>query len=282
MKITKKLFVINKPHLTNRLILGVNYMCSSGFMLYLQSRFEVWRETLNINEESALLVQNCIGVLDAWTVLNYPIHFTINNHIEQIVLFDSLKTTEMCGISSLILSCIVRGSQLSKQFNILPITVIRVATIGIKVLNNVAYQDLSFFQDIILKYIIEYQHSLRCLMTHLMELYKQDIMDEENEYLIEILLINIGYMSLGNSETQKIFNWGLPPTIIQQLSQLPLKYLIECKYQNILFPTILSICYKNESNLNMLVDELDPEYLIEYLTEIKNGKEISSIFILIY
>lgn len=61
----------NNNLLKDRLLLGIEYLCSCGFMRYISSRFEVWRECLPITMDYACLLQNCIGLLEIWTQLSY-------------------------------------------------------------------------------------------------------------------------------------------------------------------------------------------------------------------
>lgn len=61
----------NKKILKEKLLLGIEYLCSCGFIRYLSSRFEVWRECLPITMDYACLLQNCIGLLEIWTQLSY-------------------------------------------------------------------------------------------------------------------------------------------------------------------------------------------------------------------
>lgn len=130
---------------------------------------------------------------------------------------------------------------------------------------------------------VEYQHSIRFLMTHLLELWKTEKIDKDSENLFALLLVNQGYMMVGNTLTQQMFNWGLPPTIAQQMCQIPIKYFIDNKYKSSLFPTFLSLVYKNESNNTLLFEQFDPLFLIDYLEELKINPDFEkSIIYIIY
>lgn len=130
---------------------------------------------------------------------------------------------------------------------------------------------------------VEYQHSIRFLMTHLLELWKSEKIDKDSENLFALLLINQGYMMVGNPLTQQMFNWGLPPTIAQQMCQIPIKYFIDNKYKSSLFPTFLSLVYKNESNNILLFEQFDPHFLIDYLEELKRNPDFErSIYLFFY
>ncbi len=56
-------------------------------------------------------------------------------------------------------------------------------------------------------------------------------------------------------------------TAIQRISSLPFNYFCDKKLKDILFPTLISITYLNNRNLEILYKEINLEMLIIYLKE---------------
>lgn len=76
----------------------------------------------------------------------------------------------------------------------------------------------------------------------------------------------MNYISLLNEKFQNTFTRG-EVTLIQRICALPFSYFCEKKLKDILFPTIISISYKNERNVEILNKEINLEMLIMFLKE---------------
>jgi len=79
-----------------------------------------------------------------------------------------------------------------------------------------------------------------------------------------LLLIN--YITLRNEKLQNIFSRG-EVTAIQRVSSLPFNYFCDKKLKDILFPSLISITYLNDRNLEILNKDINLEMLIIYLKE---------------
>jgi len=58
---------------------------------------------------------------------------------------------------------------------------------------------------------------------------------------------------------------GQPPTILQQLCALPFQYFSNPRLTNILFPTLISCCYDNQLNREILEQELSCSLLSNFI-----------------
>ncbi len=92
-----------------------------------------------------------------------------------------------------------------------------------------------------------------------------DSSDDLKELLHETILL-INYISLLNEKFQNILAKG-EVTLIQRMCSLPFSYFCEKKLKEILFPTLISISYKNERNVEILSKEINLELLILFLKE---------------
>ena len=76
----------------------------------------------------------------------------------------------------------------------------------------------------------------------------------------------MNYTCLLNEKFQNVFSKG-EVTLIQRLCSLPFSYFCEKKLKDILFPTIITITYKNERNIEILNKEINLEMLTMFLRE---------------
>lgn len=60
---------------------------------------------------------------------------------------------------------------------------------------------------------------------------------------------------------------GTPPTILQQLCNLPFNYFSDKKLISILYPTLICCCFDNEKNKCVLTTELSSDMLANYIQE---------------
>ena len=60
---------------------------------------------------------------------------------------------------------------------------------------------------------------------------------------------------------------GTPPTILQQLCNLPFKYFSDKRLMEILYPTLICCCYENEKNKSVLTTEISSDLLANYIDE---------------
>ena len=64
---------------------------------------------------------------------------------------------------------------------------------------------------------------------------------------------------------QAIIQSGQPPTVLQQLCQLPFHYFSDPRLINVLFPTLISCCYNCQANREMLEQELSCDLLANFI-----------------
>ena len=67
---------------------------------------------------------------------------------------------------------------------------------------------------------------------------------------------------------------GTPPTILQQLCNLPFNYFSDVKLISVLYPTLICYCYGNEKNLIVLATEVSTDLLAHFVQEKMNIEDI--------
>jgi hypothetical protein len=91
-------------------------------------------------------------------------------------------------------------------------------------------------------------------------------MNKFDELLHELILF-IGYFSVLNADNQIKMELGTPPTILQQLCNLPFNYFSDKSLIAVLYPTLICCCYNNEKNKRVLADELNTEMMANFVQE---------------
>ena len=89
--------------------------------------------------------------------------------------------------------------------------------------------------------------------------------DDVKELLHETILM-MNYISLLNEKIQNVISKG-EITVIQRICNLPFSYFCDKKLKDILFPTLISISYKNDRNVEILNKEINLEMLVMFLKE---------------
>ncbi len=87
----------------------------------------------------------------------------------------------------------------------------------------------------------------------------------EIEGCLEQLLILLGYYFLENEATQQCLSTS--PILLNRLTDLPFRYFYDETYKDVLFPTLLSLCYPSQWNKGLLLNEMNTELLVTYLEE---------------
>uniref|UniRef100_A0A0L8H6G3 Uncharacterized protein n=1 Tax=Octopus bimaculoides TaxID=37653 RepID=A0A0L8H6G3_OCTBM len=126
-------------------------------------------------------------------------------------------------------------------------------------LNHIATLDLQVFQQSLGEegMSLEFRHIASYLVW-----YSSHHLCEE---LLHEVILCIGNFTVLNSDNQNIVQSGQSPTILQQLCSLPFQYFSDPRLTNILFPTLIAICYNNPSNKEILEQELSCVLLANFI-----------------
>ena len=102
---------------------------------------------------------------------------------------------------------------------------------------------------------------------------------EEWMEMLHEMIVLIGYLSLLNKNLQDFM--GKHKVLKMLCSKLPFRYFSEQKYQAILFPTLISLCFEHKRNTLQVDDSLSIEdYLVKYIAhhmEFSNKLEGTSV-----
>ncbi|XP_078697296.1 S phase cyclin A-associated protein in the endoplasmic reticulum-like isoform X1 [Branchiostoma floridae x Branchiostoma belcheri] len=178
-------------------------------------------------------------------------------------LIHTYKVTELVGIVSLLYGMLLhsgapeRGP--SPPPEAFPPHTLHVATMGIRMLNNMAGLDLNMLQTALGEegISLEFRHIASYLLWYCTHWTNQDL-------LHEVILI-VGYFTALNGDNQVIVQSGRTPTVLQQLCALPFQYFSDPQLVAVLFPTLISCCYQNEQNRKILQQEISSSLLATFI-----------------
>lgn len=180
-------------------------------------------------------------------------------------LINAYKSTSLVGIISMLYGLLHKDSipyykndLVIKQ---LPSNLIQILILSFKMLNQIAILSVGIIQNLLGEESLSLQ--LRHISSYLLWYCTQT---NTVELLNEIILL-IGYFTVLNSDNQIKIELGTPPTVLQLLCTLPFNYFSDSKLSNILFPTLICCCYKNEKNKNVLSSEISTILLSNFIDE---------------
>lgn len=133
----------------------------------------------------------------------------------------------------------------SKMTLILPQTILSLAIMSMKVLNNILRMDCQMVQQLMAEQNEQLYHLLNFLLTYAERNIDQN--DDVKDLLHETLIL-IGYFCLLKEDNQNIVTRG-ENSMLQKICNLPFGYFFDKKKKEILFPTLIAATYQNVRSL---------------------------------
>eukprot|EP01017_Pseudomicrothorax_dubius_P034748 TRINITY_DN4795_c0_g3_i1.p1 TRINITY_DN4795_c0_g3~~TRINITY_DN4795_c0_g3_i1.p1 ORF type:complete len:268 (+),score=52.50 TRINITY_DN4795_c0_g3_i1:67-870(+) len=174
-----------------------------------------------------------------------------------------LEETELIGIATLLLSVLLADG--GHQPNIKPPqTVLALATVAIKFVNNLCRVDPRLVQRILGAdaFVDQVYHLFNFLVCYARDHF--DAGGSNVQSLLNETLLLIGFFALENERHQEVLARGTPP-LLRKLATVPWAYFSDEKLQDVLFPALICCVAFNQRNLNILSEELNPEILKDYI-----------------
>lgn len=259
----------NLLDLQQRLTDLVSYMTCTGILEQLiniyhniQGPFEDFN-VISVIDTIISLFQNLV-----FSIVRLELIFTKKKDDISLVS-ETMKKTEAFGLVALMYSLLHQGNSTRISPSPLPLadSTVALLTQAMKTLNILALIDLTTYQSTIagegtsLQYrsIISYLLRYTCIENH--------------EELLHEVILSLGHFTALNDENQVFIQSGRAPLLLQQLCTLPFKYFSDPKLKNILFPTVISICYKNNENMLVVAQDVNPTLLAIYLEEMIKARD---------
>ena len=276
-----QLFHLLTTHLKHRLATEyrhfrdyyVEYLLNCGLLPKLNQKLRLLQgpQDLSSNNYSLLLLK-CVAFLESltsfpgWGIGDKPA-FEVSVYLTENFIY-IFKVTEMVGIPYLLLCMLHDKGPVKSQAAppVIPQTLLAVSILSMRFLNNLARLHLPLFQEMLSsdEYFDQMYHLFNYILRYCTE-HLDSGPEDVRELLHEVILL-IGYFATLNPKNQEMTNRG-ETSILQLLCNLPFAYFTDKKYTNVLFPTLISICYENPRNLSILHQEINASLLVNYMTQ---------------
>ena len=183
-----------------------------------------------------------------------------SNKISSNVYF-LISKTKMLGVIPLVVDVLFEKASEPKEM--LPNSILNLVYISLKLINNMFRIDLNLCQQILSEVPLQDQflHMLSYTIKYCQFFDKEEVQD----ILYETILM-IGYYTLFNKIGQEKIRSGAH-SLLLKLWQLDITFFMEKQKKEILFPTLISLSYKDSSNLDIIDNEMDKDYLKKYLVK---------------
>ncbi|XP_033749375.1 S phase cyclin A-associated protein in the endoplasmic reticulum-like isoform X2 [Pecten maximus] len=245
----------------------ISYIISVGIVDKLTQYFRGVQGPIDDDKEGAEFLQHSLGLLVSMT----KIMSKRNNSIfdqkkveDPTQLINTYEMTELVGIVSLLYGMLLHSGAPSRSDSSppeFPQHTMAVALTGLRMLNNMATLDLRMLQKTLGDegMSLEFRHIASYLMWYCSHHTSEDILHE--------VIQCVGYFTVLCPDNQVVIQSGQPPTILQQMCSLPFQYFSDPRLTNVLFPTLISSCYNNQSNRQILEQELSCMLLSNFIEE---------------
>ncbi|XP_060557180.1 S phase cyclin A-associated protein in the endoplasmic reticulum-like isoform X3 [Ruditapes philippinarum] len=245
----------------------LSYIISVGIVDKLTQYLRMVQGPIDSDKDAAEFIQNCLGLLVALTKFLSVRKSSIfeNKKLEDPTqLISTFEVTELVGIVSLLYGMLLhsgtpsRGEEAPPEF---PQHTLGVATTGLRMLNHMATLDLDMMQSTLGQegMSLEFRHIASYLIWYCSHHNAEELLHE--------VILCVGYFTVRNSDNQVVIQSGQPPTVLQQMCSLPFQYFSDPRLVNILFPTLISSCYNNQANREILEQELSCVLLSNFIEE---------------
>ena len=140
----------------------------------------------------------------------------------------------------------------------LPQISVSLSNLTLRVLNNLARFNLKSLQNLLSQSFNRDQFYHICTFLYDFSSSNYD-KDQEAKEMLKQLIILTGYFALGNPHNQSILSRGTEvQNIVFKLASLPYQfYFGHSQHKDLLFPTLLAVCFDSPANLKILFSEIN-------------------------
>ena len=250
------------------------YVFYCGFFVKIRQRFVAFNLSVDSSggtSKVSLLVTKTLNFIDAITEIcqktdGYVMddERRLNDNLRFV-----LKETELAGCLHLLATILLSKGQFHRNMDLLPQLCFSHAFYILRIFNNIARADIKLIQSFFSENSFnsdQFYHVCKFLFDYCLNNFGK--VKEVIDILQELILL-IGYFALMNPDNQNLLSRGtVTHTLVYKLCKLPLKiYYSKPLFKELLFPTIVSVVYRNESNLQIFKDEGHLPVIAKYVCQ---------------
>ena len=186
-------------------------------------------------------------------------------------LLQAFQVTDLAGTVSMLYGILLHQGVPPRGEGIeppkLPGHTIQVVIATAQLLYRMVRQHLTMVQDVLGQegISLEFRHIASYLLWYCQH-------HTEEKELLHLIIVLVGYFAAKHSDNQIIVQSGHQPSVLQQLCNLPFPYFSQPDLKLILFPTLISACHENESNVGILTEEMSYQLLEDFI-QCPEGKD---------
>jgi len=251
--------------LTTRLQDMVSYIVCSGTVDSLANYFQLVRDPIDSSPEVAEFLLSALQLLTSLTAA-----IEHQQGMDPTHLLSALQGTELAGTVSMLYGMLLHQGRDSDRDSTpppLPQHTLAVAMETCTLLHRLVRDQhrMGQVQTVLGSegISLEFRHIASYLLYYCQH-------HSETELLNQVIVL-VGYFTANHPDNQSIVQSGSQPSVLQQLASLPFQYFSQMELKAILFPTLLSSCYKSVENSAILSQEMSWQ-LIEEFVESEEGK----------
>lgn len=261
----------------------INYLVIFGVIDKLSMILSSIRGSTNDMPQHGLFVKQIIVLFSAICKLltlfpscnQHDISYGIKLTEDDTQFLLTLRVNQLCGTVSLLYGFLLHSGTPVRNDTVpvvVPNYTLKVALEAIRFFNYIALLDINFIQSILGGEGLSLQ--IRHICSYLIWYCSHHLANAE--LLHEVILL-IGNFVVLNTDNQTLLQSGQRPTVVQQLCSLPFEYFSEPSLMQILFPTLIVCCFKNDDNMLILTQEVSTALLESYIEETIVKSQIEQI-----
>ncbi len=168
-------------------------------------------------------------------------------------------------------------------------------TTGLRILNAIARLDIGLLQSFARKEQLQLYHIVSLLLPYVTAYYDSGSAAASGSVVGSMataaaagsggggigsvkdmcreLILFIGYQCLCHTDNQWSYLYGQSPTLLVRLCNLPFYYYSDAAGKAVLFPTLLSVCFRNADNRRVVSDEINTSLFVDYLKSLQSQSQ---------
>ncbi|KAK7009489.1 S phase cyclin A-associated protein in the endoplasmic reticulum-like isoform X1 [Biomphalaria glabrata] len=246
----------------------ISYIISVGVMDKLRNYCSAVRGPVDGDKNSADFLLHSLGLLVAMTKFMSKRNanvFEKKRPEDPTQLISTFEVTELVGIVSLLYGMLLHSGAPSRSLDNLPRELapqtVSIILAGLRMLNHLAVLDLQMLQSTLGEegLSLEFRHIVSYLIWYCSHVTSEELLHE--------VVLCVGYFTVLHPDNQVIIQSGQPPTVLQQLCSLPFQYFSDPRLVAVLLPSLICCCYNNNSNRDILEQELSCALLANFVEE---------------